>query len=57
MEEQNAWLEDVLAGLLINGVARDEVEIRRFQDEPWRVVVAVRGVPKYEHVVKFTVRN
>jgi hypothetical protein len=25
-----AWLEDVLAGLLVNGVEQDEIEVRRF---------------------------
>jgi hypothetical protein len=54
MMEQNAWLEDVLAGLLINGVTKDEIEVRRFQDNPLKVVVAVRGVPKYEHTIKLT---
>ena len=54
LAEQNAWLEDVLAGLLINGVAEDEIEVRRFQDNPLKVVVAVRGVPKYEHTIKIS---
>ena len=52
LSEQYAWLEDVLAGLLINGVTQDDIEVRRFQDDPLRVVVAVRGEPKYEHTIK-----
>jgi hypothetical protein len=53
VREQNAWLEDVLAGLLAAGCSKDEIEVRRFQDDPLRVVVAVRGVPKYEHRITF----
>lgn len=45
------WLEDVLAGLLANGVRIDEVEV---QEHPGnRTVVAVRGTPRYEWSVKF----
>lgn len=40
------WLEDVLAGLLINGVRREDIEIQEHPD--CRTVVAVRGEPKYE---------
>lgn len=54
LREQNEWLEDVLAGLLINGVAVDEIEIQQFNYDPLRVVVAVRGVPKYENTIKVT---
>ncbi len=51
-----AWLEDVLAGLLINGVHNDEIEVRRFQSDPLRVEVWVRGEAKYRHNIRFTVR-
>jgi hypothetical protein len=44
-EEQSDWLEDVLAGLLSNGVRHNEIRIHRY---PNRTVVTVRGVAKYE---------
>lgn len=53
--EQNDWLEDVLAGLLINGVPETDIEIRRFINDPLRIVVAVRGEPKYEHRIVWRV--
>jgi hypothetical protein len=40
------WLEDVLAGLLINGVEKSEIEIQERPEN--RTVVAVRGMLKYE---------
>lgn len=46
---QDDWLEDVLAGLLAAGCTGDEIEVQRFQSDPGRVVVGVRGVQKYEH--------
>lgn len=49
--EQAYWLEDVLAGLLVAGCSESDIEVRRFQDDPLRIVVAVRGVPKYEHKI------
>ena len=52
LSEQANWLEDVLAGLLINDVSRLDIEIRYFQNDPFRIVVAVRGVVKYEHKIK-----
>lgn len=51
--EQSDWLEDVLAGLLINGVAQDDIEVLYFTHEPGRCVVRVCGVPKYEHRISF----
>jgi hypothetical protein len=45
LEEQSDWLEDVLAGLLSNGVRHNEIRIHRY---PSRTVVTVRGVAKYE---------
>lgn len=50
---QTEWLEDVIAGLLINGVQQEEIEIHYFQSEPGRCVVVVRGSPKYEHRITF----
>jgi hypothetical protein len=50
---QAEWLEEVLAGLLSAGVAQDDIEIRRFQSDPCRTVVAVKGEPKYENTVRF----
>ena len=45
------WLEDVLAGLLANGVRIDDVEV---QEHPGnRTVVVVRGTPRYEWSVRF----
>jgi hypothetical protein len=41
----NNWLEDVMAGLLTNGVRIDEIKVQHY---PGRTVVTVRGVPKYE---------
>jgi hypothetical protein len=45
IEEQKEWLEDILAGLLSNGVRHNEIHIHR---HPRRTVVTVRGVAKYE---------
>ena len=45
IEEQREWLEDVLAGLLSNGVRHNEIRIHRHPD---RTVVTVRGIAKYE---------
>ena len=45
IEEQKEWLEDILAGLLSNGVPHNEIHIHR---HPRRTVVTVRGVAKYE---------
>lgn len=47
-------LEDILAGLMINGVRRDEIEIHEHQD---RTVVLVRGSPRYELKVRFSIRE
>jgi len=44
-EEQSDWLEDVLAGLLSNGVRHNEIRIQRYTN---RTIVTVRGVAKYE---------
>lgn len=44
------WLEDVLAGLLINGVAREDIEIRRYTGK-LDTSVLVKGVERYRHVV------
>jgi hypothetical protein len=44
-EEQSEWLEDILAGLLSNGLRHNEIQIHRHRD---RTVVTVRGVAKYE---------
>lgn len=46
IKERAGWLEDIAAGLIINGLRPDEVEIQEHPDG--RTVVAVRGVPKYE---------
>lgn len=47
-------LEDILAGLMINGVRRDEIEV---QEHPDRTVVVVRGQPRYEVKVSFSFRE
>lgn len=44
------WLDDVIGGLLINGVAKDEIHIN---EHPDRTEVQVRGVPRYEFRWKF----
>lgn len=44
------WLEDILAGLLINGVSMREVVICEYDR---RTIVEVRGVPRYEFIVTF----
>lgn len=51
-----AWLEDVLAGLMVAGVSQDEIEIRRYAHR-LLVEVAVRGEVKYRHEIKFTVSS
>lgn len=44
------WLEDILAGLLINGVSQEDIEIRRHIGK-LDTSVFVRGVERYRHVV------
>jgi hypothetical protein len=39
------WLEDVLAGLLVNGVRLGDIKIKHYPD---RTVITVHGAPKYE---------
>lgn len=53
-KEQAEWLEDVLAGLLCNGVQREEINVQYFISDPGLTRVTVRGVPKYEHRVIVT---
>lgn len=43
------WLEDILAGLLINGVRRDEVEVHHYPDGLTSVVV--RGERRYSYQI------
>lgn len=40
------WTEDVIAGLLSNGIGRDEIVIDEHPGP--RTVINVRGVPRYE---------
>jgi hypothetical protein len=47
--EQSEWLEDILAGLLSNGLRHNEIQIHRHAD---RTVVTVRGVAKYERKLR-----
>lgn len=42
-------LEEIVSGLMINGVRNDEIEIQNHLD---RYVVCVRGEPKYEVKLK-----
>lgn len=48
-------LDDILAGLLINGVSRDDIEVQEYPGS--RIVVAVRGVPRYEITAKFSIKS
>lgn len=49
-QEKANWLEDVVSGLLVNGVQQKEIEI---QEHPEMVtVVLVRGLPKYEYKIR-----
>jgi len=50
--EQSDWLEDVLAGLLINGVAQDDIEILYFTQEPGRCVVRKSFPDKFDRMAK-----
>jgi len=43
--DRHEWLEDVIAGLMINGVKRKEIMIVHDRDASVRVFV--RGVAKY----------
>ena len=52
--KQAEEIEGILAGLLINGVRQDEIEV---QHHPGRVVIAARGEPRYEVRVKFSIRD
>lgn len=48
------WLEDVLAGLVMAGVSKNDIEV---QEHPGGVTrVAVRGLVKYqfEHLIRTT---
>lgn len=53
-KEQAEWLEDVLAGLLCNGVQQNEIDVQYFLDDPGLTRVVVRGVQKYEHRIVVT---
>lgn len=44
--ELNEWMEDILAGLLVCGVKRDEIAVQHHPRN--RTVILVRGVQKYE---------
>ena len=50
--EKANWLDDVIAGLMVNGVTKDEIEIREYPDA---TRVAVRGVERYEFKITFKV--
>ncbi len=39
------WMEDCIAGLMINGVSRDRIEIQAHMS---KTVISVDGVPKFE---------
>jgi hypothetical protein len=45
IQDRHDWIEDVVAGLLINGVKKDEIRIVHYQD--CTIKVFVRGVQKY----------
>lgn len=49
---RSEWLEDVIAGLIINGVREDEITVADHNglapSFTQRTVVSVRGEPKYE---------
>lgn len=47
-------IEDILAGLMINGVTKDEIEI---QEHPDRTLIVVRGVPRYEITTSFSIKR
>lgn len=44
--ELNEWMEDILAGLLVCGVKRDEIVVQHHPRN--RTVILVCGVQKYE---------
>lgn len=50
------WVEDVLAGLLINGVSSDEIEVQQ-HDGGLRTVVIVRGEKMYERALSYTIKG
>lgn len=50
--EKANWLDDVIAGLMINGVTKGEIEVREC---PEATRIAVRGVERYEFKIKFTI--
>ena len=52
IRSQSYWVECVLAGLLVRGVSHYDIEVRRDQDNPLKVAVAVRGVVTHEHEMK-----
>lgn len=41
------WIEDTIAGLLINGVSREDIEIQHNDD--LSTIVLVRGEPRYKY--------
>lgn len=57
LAEHNNWLEDVLAGLLINGIAKENISIR-YQKTPRGsaiTIACVNGVPKYSWDLWYTI--
>lgn len=56
MARKAEWLEDVIAGLMINGIDRADIEISECQDfrgTTFDTIVRVRGVPKYHHTISY----
>ncbi len=49
MRAEADWLEDILAGLLINGIHKEEIEICRYQNDPLHITVKVKGTVKYQY--------
>jgi hypothetical protein len=54
MRKEANEIEDILAGLMINGVRQDEIEIQRHPD---KTVIVVRGVPRYELTTTFSIKR
>jgi hypothetical protein len=54
-EDHANWLDDVIAGLLINGVTKERIRVCQFRGQPNYWEVWIDGVPKYSYQMEFVI--
>lgn len=53
LNHRHEWAEDIVAGLLCNGVRRDEIKIITYVQSN-TMQISVRGVVRYEHRIIYS---